>query len=174
MTFPDCKEICASFEVEGEGAGLKNGKMIETGKFETGVSANPFVGWHVDPVGSAGRQIARYQRAREIGNEVSGQHKGRDNLGDAMRHAEWNRRMVEEVGPLTAWSAGIANEAGRARLGLVKGEPIDWAAIKMDLHNNAVGREAGAAGTSVDKNKLRKSPGDNRPEVQRKYPNKNY
>jgi len=91
-----------------------------------------------------------------------------------MRHAEWNRRIVEEVGPLTEWSAGIGNEAYRAGLGIMKGEQVDWPAIKMDLHNNAVGREAGAAGTSVDKNKLRKSPGDNRPKVQRKYPNRSY
>jgi len=120
------------------------------------------------------RQVGNYQRARAMGNEVSGQHKGLNNLQDAMRHAEWNRRMANEIGPFTAWSMGVGNEIAGMGRSIMKGEPIDWAAVKMDLHNNAAGREAAAQGRPVDINKLRQSPGDNRPIAQKRYRNDSY
>lgn len=70
---------------------------------------------------------------------------------DAMRHAEWNRRMVEETNSFTAFVAGANHEIDN----LIHGHP--WDESMMDLYNNAVGRAAGSVGVAVDPNKLQKS-----------------
>ncbi|HEV8574688.1 MAG TPA: RHS repeat-associated core domain-containing protein, partial [Dehalococcoidia bacterium] len=51
-----------------------------------------------------------YARAWDIGNELLKEYPGADDAEDAMRHAEWNRRMVSEIGPFTAESAAIGWE----------------------------------------------------------------
>ena len=53
-----------------------------------------------------------YNRAEEIAKEEltkrgQGNH---NNEGDAMRHAEWSRRMAEELCSIKAWSFGTAHE----------------------------------------------------------------
>ena len=97
---------------------------------------------------------ANLNRAIEIGNEElrkrgKGNH---NNSGDAMRHAEWSRRMAEEIGPVTSWIAGTANEAK----GLLHGQP--WGEAMMDLHNNAEGRAAAKEKRPVDKSRLKNTP----------------
>jgi hypothetical protein len=96
---------------------------------------------------------ANYGRAREIAREELQKRPTQHNdIGDAMRHAEWNRRMVEETNSFTAWTAGVGHEVE----GLLQGQPLSEA--MMDLHNNAVGRAAGSAGMPVDPNRLITSP----------------
>ena len=78
--------------------------------------------------------------AREIAEEVlrEAQNTGLPGLhngeADAWRHAQWNKRMVEELGWLTAVIAGYGHELE----GAFKGQP--WNEFWMDLHNNREGR----------------------------------
>lgn len=114
----------------------------------------------VDPKGLAAGDWwdipANIGKAIEIGGEEvkkrgAGNH---NNEGDAMRHAEWSRRMSEEVGPGTSWVAGMANEVK----GLLNGQP--WGEAMMDIKNNAEGRAAAREGRPVDRSKLQKKPKD--------------
>lgn len=52
--------------------------------------------------------------------------------------------MVEETNSFTAWTSGVGHEID----GLINGQPLDE--MFMDLHNNAIGREAGLTGKSVN------------------------
>jgi RHS repeat-associated protein len=93
-----------------------------------------------------------YDRARQIGLEELARHRGHNDADDAMRHAEWSRRMRCEIGPFTAWSSGVGHEIGD----LFHGMP--WSESMMDLHNNAEGRQAGSEGRPVDPGRLVTSP----------------
>lgn len=98
---------------------------------------------------------ANFDRARQIANEeLAKRPSGHNNAEDAMRHAEWSRRMVEEINDFTAWVAGTGHELD----GVFRGQP--WGEAFMDLHNNAVGREAGRNRSPVNPNDLQNSPGD--------------
>lgn len=65
-----------------------------------------------------------------------------------MRHAERMRRTTQETNSCTAWIAGTGHEIE----GLLGGQPLNE--MLMDLHNNAVGRNAGRNSTPVDPGKL--------------------
>jgi RHS repeat-associated protein len=83
---------------------------------------------------------------KELGNRDIDAH---NNAADAMRHAEWQRRAAQEVDPCSAWLGALYWELrGTARL-----PPQPWSELIMDLHNNAVGREA-RHHDSVDPTKL--------------------
>jgi RHS repeat-associated protein len=79
--------------------------------------------------------------AREIAEEVliEAQNTGLPGLhngeADAWRHAQWNKRMVEELGWLTAVIAGYGHELE----GAFQRQP--WNEFWMDLHNNREGRK---------------------------------
>ena len=75
-----------------------------------------------------------------------------NNMGDALRHAEWGRRMVEEINLITSILAGYGHELE----GIRDGQP--FSETMMDLHNNAVGREAGKQGLPVNPLDLRVIP----------------
>ena len=91
--------------------------------------------------------------ARRIANEeLAKRPLDHNNLGDAMRHAEASRRVVEEVNTPSALIMGYGHELEN----LVESSPIKE--VLMDLHNNAVGRAAGAAGTPVDPRRLITDP----------------
>ncbi|WP_291330359.1 RHS repeat-associated core domain-containing protein [Desulfovibrio sp. UCD-KL4C] len=75
-----------------------------------------------------------------------------NNEGDAMRHAEWSRRMTEELGSTRAWAFGVAHEID----GLINNQP--WSEAMMDIKNNAEGRAAANEERPVDHSKLQKSP----------------
>ncbi len=93
---------------------------------------------------------ANYDRAKEIGQEeLAKRPLSRNDMGDAKRHSEWMRRTAEETNTFTAWAAGTGYEIK----GLFKGQPLNE--MRMDLHNNSVGREAGRNGTSVNSNDLK-------------------
>jgi RHS repeat-associated protein len=88
---------------------------------------------------------ANLKRAREIAvQELANRPLSHNDLGDAMRHAEWIRRTVVETNTFTAWLAGTGHEVEGLISGQPRGETI------MDLHNNSVGRAAGRRGTAVD------------------------
>jgi hypothetical protein len=94
-----------------------------------------------------------YGRAQEIGIELLKEYPGHNDADDAIRHAEWNRRMFSEIGPFTALSAGLGWEVA----GIVNGQP--WRETLMDLHNNAEGRIAAAQARSVNPRDLVMQPG---------------
>ncbi|SDK51211.1 RHS repeat-associated core domain-containing protein [Maridesulfovibrio ferrireducens] len=101
------------------------------------------------------KKIPGFKRATEIAiEEVKKRGKGNhNNEGDAMRHAEWSRRMTNELGSARAWAFGVAHEIE----GLVKkGQP--WGEAMMDLKNNAEGRAASSEKRPVDRSKLQKKP----------------
>ena len=68
--------------------------------------------------------------------------------GRRNEHAEWMRRTRQETNACTAWLAGTGHEVD----GLLGNQP--WAEALMDLHNNAVGRNAGSNNSPVDPSKL--------------------
>lgn len=73
---------------------------------------------------------------------------GHNNIGDANRHAEWSRRMYQEINPVTSYTAGYLYELEN----LVRGQTINE--TLMDLHNNAIGRTAAASNTRIDQSQL--------------------
>ena len=112
------------------------------------------IGDYVEDGYKEAKEFTGYDKAMEIAREELAK-RGRgnhNNEGDAMRHAEWSRRMTEEIGPMRSWAYGTAHEVE----GLIHGQPMGEA--MMDLHNNAVGRAAGRAGKAVNRNDLQKSP----------------
>jgi hypothetical protein len=56
--------------------------------------------------------------------------------------------MAEEINTCTAWLAGVGHEIE----GLITGQPFNETI--MDLHNNAVGRDAGKTGSAINQNNL--------------------
>jgi RHS repeat-associated protein len=89
------------------------------------------------------------ERAREIAREeLARRPRSHNDMDDAMRHAEWMRRTTQETNACSAWLAGTGHELD----GLLNGQP--WEETIMDLHNNAVGRNAGSNSTPVNPGKL--------------------
>jgi RHS repeat-associated protein len=89
------------------------------------------------------------ERAQQIAREErTNRPVSHNDIGDAMRHAEWMRRTTEETNSFTAWLAGTGHEIDN----LLRGQPLNE--TLMDLHNNAVGREAGRNKSPVDPNNL--------------------
>jgi hypothetical protein len=87
--------------------------------------------------------------AEEIaGQELQKRPLGHNDPEDAMRHAEWSRRMTAEVNPAIAFLAGWQHEIA----GTLRGQPMSE--LFMDLNNNREGREAAAEGRAVDPNNL--------------------
>ncbi|MEW6600529.1 MAG: RHS repeat-associated core domain-containing protein [Nitrospirota bacterium] len=128
---------------------------------EGGVNLYAYVGNNpvnlIDPFGLAVGDWwdipANFTRAYKISVEERANRPTAHNTSeDAMRHAEWNRRMVEETNSFTAWISGVGHEIDN----FINGQP--WSEGMMDLYNNAVGRAAGRAGVPVDPSKLQVSP----------------
>ena len=86
-------------------------------------------------------KITQYQKACEIADEVHGKFAGQDNMTDAMRHAEWNRRMAAEIGQFRAFAYGTGHEIDNY---FSDGDEVY--AGRMDLRNNAAGRRAAREG----------------------------
>ena len=108
---------------------------------------------YTDPLGLAVGDwwdfSANFERARQIAREeLLKRSRSHNDMGDAMRHAEWMRRTRQETNACTAWLAGTGHEVD----GLLGNQP--WAEALMDLHNNAVGRNAGSNNSPVDPSKL--------------------
>lgn len=93
---------------------------------------------------------ANFERTKQIASEeLAKRPSSHNDIGDAMRHAEWMRRTTQETNACTAWLAGTGHEIE----GLLDGQP--WGEAIMDLHNNAVGRDTGSdSNTPVDSSKL--------------------
>jgi hypothetical protein len=104
-------------------------------------------------VNAVGSLLPDYGAAENIAHEELALHHGHNDMDDAMRHADWNRRMYSEIGPFTAWSSGVGHEL----TGLLQGQP--WNEMEMDLHNNAEGRQAASEGRPIDTSKLQTKPG---------------
>jgi RHS repeat-associated protein len=102
----------------------------------------------IDPLGLAVGDWwdlrANFKRSYDIGKEELLKHIGRNDLDDAQRHAEWQRRTACETNQFTAWASGLEHEI----VNLLEGYPLMES--MMDLHNNAVGREAASRGNLVD------------------------
>lgn len=109
----------------------------------------------IDPLGLAVGSwwdiLANYYRARQIADEERRKHQGHNDCDDAMRHAAWNKRMTEELG---YWYSLIFG-AGHELQEILQGQPPQE--MRMDLHNNSVGRNA--AGGSINQGDLQTSPG---------------
>lgn len=120
---------------------------------------------------------AKYQWTGQIANEELERyppHIFTDDAGDAMRHAEWQRRSAEVAGPAVPYLVGLAHEAdalafnalekSRTRSAPVAGgtpppttgEIMDR--VRMDLHNNAEGLRAARERRRVDVSKLQTAP----------------
>ncbi len=120
------------------------------------VKNNPIM--FVDPSGLAVGDWwdlpANYGRAQKIGAEEKRNFAGHHNdLGDAMRHATWSKRTVEETNLFTAWSAGLAHEIDN-----LINDHGPWRETLMDSHNNQIGRDAAVNSTQIDQSYLRTDP----------------
>jgi hypothetical protein len=114
---------------------------------------------------------AKDAAAHQIADEELHEYPGRNDIGDAMRHARWSQRMATEIDPVSAKLAGAEHEivnlaqaagavAGRhlMRRAAVPVEitsmPQAVAESIMDLHNNAEGRRAAEEGRPIDPSRL--------------------
>jgi hypothetical protein len=108
----------------------------------------------VDPSGNQDMAVARwFWNQVDAAEEIAEQERQKRPLGhndpeDAMRHAEWSRRMAAEVNPVIAFLAGWQHEIS----GTLRGQPMSE--LFMDLNNNREGREAAADNRMVDPNNL--------------------
>ena len=108
---------------------------------------------YIDPTGLAVGDWwdvpANLDRAQQIAREeLARRPSSHNDIGDATRHSEWMRRTTQETNSFTAWIAGTGHEFE----GILNGQP--WSEMIMDLHNNAVGREAGRADVPIDHGRL--------------------
>jgi hypothetical protein len=91
--------------------------------------------------------------AEQIAKEELGKFSRHHNdLGDALRHYEWSRRMSEEIGPATSWISGVGHEVS----GTMHEQP--WNEMMMDLHNNMIGRRDVNSGAPIDQSRLKTAP----------------
>jgi len=107
---------------------------------------NPAIDARADHMAKIGRGVAQ---GMKIGQQVLNKQRGHNNLGDAVRHSEWNRQMgAAGIDPSAAFLLGLGNELE----GMIGGQPKEefW----MDMHNNLVGLEAGLENKPVDQKDL--------------------
>ena len=76
-------------------------------------------------------QLASYYTAYKEAIQI----KGEDNKGDALRHAYWNALLTRMLGSTSAKRWTDAHETGDRR------NKFNQRAMRMDLHNNKVGRD---------------------------------
>jgi RHS repeat-associated protein len=112
---------------------------------------------YIDPTGLAVGDWWDFPANLERAEQIAGQEKAKrptshNDMGDAMRHAEWMRRTTKETNSCTARIAGTGHEIHN----LLQGQPLNE--ILMDLRNNAAGREAGRNNTPVNPGNLQTMP----------------
>ena len=86
-----------------------------------------------------------FRKAKKIADELLEKYPGHNDINDAKRHAEWSKRMAEEINQLTAYLAGILHELDNM---LNNDQSFDE--LLMDLNNNRAGREAAQEGSAID------------------------
>jgi hypothetical protein len=116
---------------------------------------------------------AKYEAAKRIKGEVLESYPGRNDAGDAMRHAELSRRMATEIDPVTSTLAGLFHEIDNSipekYVQAMPPGPLrrhareNWwgpndAERDMDLHNNREGLRAAREGRAVNPANLRLAP----------------
>ena len=118
------------------------------------VGNNPINLW--DPLGLAPGDWwdipAKFKRAQEIADEELAEHGGHNDCDDANRHAEWSKRMADELG---GWFSDLAG-TGHELEGLLNGAPFNETV--MDLNNNKEGRNASQQMRDINQNNLRTTP----------------
>ncbi|MFA7345978.1 MAG: RHS repeat-associated core domain-containing protein, partial [Terrimicrobiaceae bacterium] len=118
------------------------------------VSNNPVNLW--DPLGLSPSDWwdipAKIGRAQEIANDELAKHHGHNDCDDANRHAEWSKRMADELG---GWFSDLVG-TGHELEGLLNGAPFDETV--MDLNNNKEGRNSSREGRDINQNNLRTAP----------------
>ena len=95
---------------------------------------------------------AKIERAQEIANEELAKHHGHNDCDDANRHAEWSKRMADELG---GWFSDLVG-TGHELEGLLNGAPFDETV--MDLNNNKEGRNSSREQRDINQNNLRTTP----------------
>lgn len=73
-----------------------------------------------------------------------------DGLDNAVLHARTNIFMTESYGPVVTWFGGVWNE----RANFLNPDPYVQETLRMDLHNNWVGIQAGWSGAPLDFSQL--------------------
>jgi hypothetical protein len=123
--------------------------------------------WNLPAKIAAGRSIAEQERQAFLGHH--------NDLGDAMRHAEWSQRMAQQIGPVFSGLAGLQHEGvnmadavGSLPQRLSYGAYNDAAhhpsvlqtlsESGMDLRNNAEGIAAAVGGRPIDPRNLQARP----------------
>ena len=118
------------------------------------VGNNPVNLW--DPLGLSPSDWwdipAKIGRAQEIANDEKAKHHGHNDCDDANRHAEWSKRMADELG---GWFSDLVG-TGHELEGLLNRAPFDETV--MDLNNNKEGRNSSREGRNINQNNLRTAP----------------
>jgi RHS repeat-associated protein len=113
-----------------------------------------------DPTGKDAVRIITYltlhianefNKAKEIARQESSKRpRAHNDLGDALRHSSWNKRMIEETNlpSVVVQAIGIQHEVK----GLLNDQPMEefW----MDLNNNAEGRNAAIENRNINQGNL--------------------
>jgi len=102
---------------------------------------------------------AKLGAAHRIGKDEERLHVNHHNdLGDAERHAEWSKRMADDLGPGFSTAVGIAHEIQETPPPWLGGRNQPLSEMVMDLHNNAEGVRASRGGRGIDPQHLMDHP----------------
>ena len=106
-----------------------NARKAAVGEVQASIDTATFVGRLTSIAGEA--------YAFAISMNLPGLHNGEQ---DAVRHAVWQCLMTKAFGATTARDWGNAHEHG---------QPVN-AEVRMDFHNNEIGRQIGASSASCE------------------------
>lgn len=102
---------------------------------------------------------AKLDAAHRIADDEKRLHVGHHNdLGDAERHAEWSKRMADDLGPGFSTAVGIAHEIQETPPSWLGGRGQPLSEMVMDLHNNAEGVRASRGGREINPEHLMDHP----------------
>lgn len=100
--------------------------------------------WDIPAKVAVGERIANEEKARHVGHH--------NDARDALRHAEWSRRMADEVGPVFSTVVGVEHELE----GLMRFQPLSESV--MDMINNGEGVASSVARRPIDRSTLQEAP----------------
>ena len=104
--------------------------------------------WNLQAKIDLGTRIGDEERMIYIGHQ--------NDPEDALRHAEWSRRMAEDIGPIFSGVAGLGHEIQNTLGWGAPRQPLNEAI--MDMHNNAEGIRSSREKRPINPRQLQTRP----------------